>query len=252
MRGTWSLNPAERNTVIRRMLAVCVLGRNWASSLTKFGISWTTCGMKNDFRKGVGWLSHTEVPGSLLSQILILLQVQIQAPSSSQSHGPALPWILFLMAFVISEGGSMCLNISVLAITRKRILRARSQKESCPVWLVVYTALAVSGYTVICRNLRCMWGEGRNVESLSAEQLLSPYSISWLSSLSSPPSIWTLKPFSVVAFYSLDWWHWANFQNIWTRIAATHTELVWAWLHTGSRTSQMPPGSQHSLMKSDF
>lgn len=46
---------------------------------------------ENDFRKGVGWLSHTEVPGSLLSQILILLQVQIQAPSSTQSHGPALP-----------------------------------------------------------------------------------------------------------------------------------------------------------------
>lgn len=98
----------------------------------------------------------------------------------------------------------MCLNISVLAITRKRILGARSQKESCPVWFVVYTAFAVSGYTVICRNLRCMWGEGGNVESLSAEQLFSPYSISWLSSLSSPPSVWTLKPFSVVAFYSLD------------------------------------------------
>lgn len=57
----------------------------------------------------------------------------------------------------------MCLNISVLAITRKRILGARSQKESCPVWFVVYTAFAVSGYTVICRNLRCMWGEGGNV-----------------------------------------------------------------------------------------
>ena len=50
----------------------------------------------------------------------------------------------------------MCLNISVLATTRKRILGARSQKESCPAWLVVHTAFAVSGYTVICRNLRCM------------------------------------------------------------------------------------------------
>ena len=39
---------------------------------------------ENDFRKGGGQQSHTEVYGSLLSQILILLQVQIQAPSRTQ------------------------------------------------------------------------------------------------------------------------------------------------------------------------
>ena len=84
-------------------------------------------------------------------------------------------------------------SISVLALTGKRILEARPQKESCPAWLAVYT---------IYRAF--LWGQGgKSIQSPSTEQLFSKDSISCLSSLSSPPTISNLKPFSVVAFCSL-------------------------------------------------
>ena len=46
MRGTQSLSAVEQNTVIKRTLAICVLGRNLASSLTRFDPDWIPCGMK--------------------------------------------------------------------------------------------------------------------------------------------------------------------------------------------------------------
>lgn len=46
MRETWSLSPVEQNRVIQGMLAICILGRNLASSLTIFDPNWTPCGMK--------------------------------------------------------------------------------------------------------------------------------------------------------------------------------------------------------------
>lgn len=80
------------------MLASCALGENWAGSLTKFGPDWIPWGMKMIFRKEARRLSYTKTQGSLRSQMLILLHVQIQAAASNQSPVPEVPWVLFLTA----------------------------------------------------------------------------------------------------------------------------------------------------------
>ena len=59
-------------------------------------------------------------------------------------------------------------ELSVLAITRKRILRARSQKESCPAWLAVYVASAVSGDSGLQEPRLYLVG-GNSVEPLNVE-----------------------------------------------------------------------------------
>lgn len=55
-------------------------------------------GNENDFRKEARRLSYTETHGSLWSQMLILLHVQIQAAASNQSPVPGIPWVLLLRA----------------------------------------------------------------------------------------------------------------------------------------------------------
>ena len=57
----------------------------------------------------------------------------------------------------------------MLAITRVRILGARSQKQSCPAWLAVYPVFAVSRiHSDIQEPKVSFGGRGRN-SSLSTE-----------------------------------------------------------------------------------
>lgn len=63
---------------------------------------------------------------------------------------------LFLMAFIISKGSPMCLNISVLAITRERILGTRSQKEGGGTVSCLYCLLCLR-YMVMYWNQRCIF-----------------------------------------------------------------------------------------------
>lgn len=102
MRGTQSLSPGslsdEQNRLEWRRLAICVadkFGQFLDQTWPWLDPLWD----ENDFRKGARRLSYTEICGSLLSQILILLQVHIQAPEScdraaltSISHGFHLFW----------------------------------------------------------------------------------------------------------------------------------------------------------------
>lgn len=98
---------------------------------------------ENDFRKGARraelhrdpWLfsfSNTNSGTRANSGTIILPESRAIAPQ-----------VLFHMASVISEGDPMCPSMSMLAITRERILGARSQKESYLARLAVYTVFAV-------------------------------------------------------------------------------------------------------------
>ena len=178
-------------------------------------------------QKGRGQQSHAEVLRSLLPQILILLQVQIQAPSCTQPCASA---------------GRNSVSHDFHHFWRRPSApepkcASHYQKEDSQSQVTEgeLPSMVSCGCCICCiwrhsglQEARVHLGEGM-VLSLWMQNI-QPYSISWLSVLSSPPAISTLKAFSVGAFYSLDGWSFGNFQNFWTRIPVTHTELVWGWL----------------------
>lgn len=146
---------------------------------------------ENDFRKGAGWLSHTEIHGSLCLEYEFCYRCKFRHPH------PALPWILLFVAVIISEGSSVHLSVSVLANPRKGFLEAGHRRELLS---------GVSRLYCFC----CVWIHsdlqgpevdlGKGVLGLWVQNSYSAHItfLGWL--LSSPPVISTHKAFQCCCF----------------------------------------------------